>query len=90
MSKITWVWLSLRPGNHHQEHVPGTEKCVPCVPKIENPFPQKFCLRVPVGKPSFREIESIALQFWDNDYIFIKAHILISFDLQLLVIFMGS
>ena len=44
------------------EHVPETETCVPCVPEIENSFPQKFCLRVPVGKPSFWGIESIAFE----------------------------
>ena len=74
----------------NRKHVPKTETCVPCVHEIENSFPQKFCLIVPVGTPSFRENESIALQFRGNEYIFSKAHILSSFDLQFLVIFIGS
>ena len=68
------------------EHVSETETCVPCVPEIENSFPQKFCLRVPVGKHSFRGTESLALQFQGNEYIFSEAHIISSFDVQLLVI----
>ena len=74
----------------NKEHVPKTETCVSCVPEIENSFIQKFCLRVPVGTPSFLGTESIALQFRGNDYIFSKDHILSSFDLQVLVIFIGS
>ena len=74
----------------NREHVPETETCAPSVPEIENSFPQKICLRVPEGKPSFRGIESIALQFRGNEHIFSKAHILSSFDLQFLVIFVSS
>ena len=72
------------------EHVPETETCVPCVPEIENSFPQKFCLRVPVGKHSFRGTECIALQFRGNECSFSVGYIISSFDLQLLVIFIGS
>ena len=63
------------------EYVPETETCVPFVPNVENSFPQKFCLKVPVGKPSFRGIESIALIFRANEFIFSKVYIISSFDL---------
>ena len=62
-------------------NVPETETCVPSVPEIENSFPQKFCLRVPVGRASFWGIKSVALIFWDNGYISSKARIISSFDL---------
>ena len=61
------------------EHVPETETCVPSVPEIENIFPQKFCLRAPVGRASFQGIESIALIFWGNGHILIKDHIISKF-----------
>ena len=65
----------------NREHVPETETCVPSVPKIENSFPQKFRLRVPVERASFWGIKSIVLIFWGNGHIFSKAHIISSFDL---------
>ena len=87
---IKWTRICKAFLFQNREHVPETETYVPCVPEIENSFPQKFCLRVPVAKPSFQRIESVALQFRGNEYIFRKAHILSSFDLQFLVIFLGS
>ena len=65
----------------NREHVPETETCVSSVPEIENSFPQKFCLRVTVGRASFWGIKSIALIFWANGHIFSKARIINSFDL---------
>ena len=65
----------------NREYVSETETCVPFVPNIENSFPQNFCLRVPVGKPSFRGIESIALILRGNENIFRKVSIISSFDL---------
>ena len=73
----------------NRKHVPETETCGPCVPEIENLFPQKFCLRVPLGKPSFRGIEDIALQYQGNEYIFSKAHNISGFDMQFLALFIG-
>ena len=61
------------------EHVPETETCVPSVLEIENSFPQMFCLRVPVGRASFRGIEGIVLTLRANDHIFSKTHIISSF-----------
>ena len=73
-----------------EELIPETQTYVPFVPKINNSFPQKFCFRVSAGKPSFREIKSMTLDCWCNDNIFNKAHIVIDFDIQFLVIFIGS
>ena len=72
-----------------QELIPETQTCGPFVPKIKNSFPQKFCLRVPAGKPSFRGIKSMTLDFRCNDNIFNKDHIVTDFDIQFLVIFIG-